>query len=162
LSIVPGAGSQLAVAQVVDRKPVRLNLLAEPYAEQLASGLGGQATTSASLGSNVWAGGAVTIPLGQSKPATATVPLTCPDGVLRLALRAFTSDGQPAPDVTLIAHDGDQPQRFLNRVPLDTRRPEFFVINCSHLSEKPIRLELAFNGPADSRVVLWEAAFVAN
>jgi len=162
LSIVPGTNSQLSAAQVVARKPVRLNLLAEPYAAPLASGFDGQITASAGLGSSVWVGGAATIPLGKSKRAVATVPLTCPGGTLRLAVRAFARRGQSAPQITLVAHDGDKRQKYLTRVALDATRPEFFLVDCDHLRGKPIRLELAFDGPTDSRVTLWEAAFTAN
>ena len=162
LAIVPDAGSQLASAQVVDRRPVLLDLLAEPYGQQLASGLQGKITTSAPLAKNVCVGGAITIPL--EKSASASVQATCPGGLLRLALKASLPRRHGKKDdvkLTLTIRNGNDKRKYLDKVTLSDTQPEFFVIDCKDLRSKSIRLDFHIDGPSGSQVVLWEAAFVA-
>ncbi|HBO44596.1 MAG TPA: hypothetical protein DD670_11815, partial [Planctomycetaceae bacterium] len=162
LSVVPDTGAQIEEIQAVPRKPVLLNLLASPHVERLAAGLGGRVTTSAPLADAVWAGQVIEIPLnGSQSPGKATA-VTCPGGVLRLALRGVTRDRRTLPDVTLVIEEGGKRQTYLRNVALHHDRPEFFVIDCRHLRGKQIGLELAFKGPKDGQVVLWEAGFVAE
>ena len=71
LSVVPEKEGRIEAIQAVPRKPVQLNLLARPVAEQLATKLGGRVTTSTALAKNVCVGGAIEIPLGKSKDANA-------------------------------------------------------------------------------------------
>ncbi|MGD9128146.1 MAG: hypothetical protein PVH19_12280, partial [Planctomycetia bacterium] len=86
LNLLPGPGSKIASAQVVERRPVLLDLLAKPHAEQLASGFKGKISASTPLVKDVSVGRAITIPV--SKSASASVKTTCPGGQLRLALKA--------------------------------------------------------------------------
>jgi len=161
LTVVPGRNARIAEIQIVPRRPVLLNLLASPQIETLASSLGAQPSTSAVLAENVYAGSVLDLALG-SAPAKATLPLACPGGVLRLALRAYGPRGGAAPTVTLTIGEGGKPQKYLGKAPLATNRPEFFLVDCHHQSGKPVQLALTLDGPPGTRVILWEAAFAAE
>ncbi|MBN1591153.1 MAG: hypothetical protein JW888_16690 [Pirellulales bacterium] len=161
LSIVPSKNARIEEIQVVPRQPVLLNLLAQPQAQQLATSFGGRVTTGTALARNVWVGGAVEIVLGESKAAKATAPMTCPGGVLRLALRDFSPRKGPSPELTLVVNENGKKQTYLKRVALSSTQPEFFLVDCRHLRGKPIQLEFLLKGPEASRIVLWEAGFVA-
>ncbi|MBN1910973.1 MAG: hypothetical protein JW818_14605 [Pirellulales bacterium] len=162
LMIVPDRGASIKEIQVVPRRPKTLDLLAEPLGGKLAHDLDGRLANDALVAGSIRAGSAIEIPLGKDHPAQVTVPITCPGGVLRLALQACSPRRGPAPDVSLVVYEGKQKQTYLKRLPLDPRRPEFLRIDLDRFRNKPLRLALSFDGPSDSRVVLWEAGFVAR
>ncbi len=162
LSAVPDDGAKIEEIQVVPRAPVLLDLMGNRDGEKLAASLGGHVSESSPLDKNVWVGGAIEIPLGQPGSAKATVPVECPGGVLRLAMRVSARKKEALPTVTLVIREGGKAVKMLDRVALHKNRPEFFLVDCARFRGKPISLELLLKGPKGSRVVLWDATFAAN
>ncbi|MBN2022475.1 MAG: hypothetical protein JW809_06735 [Pirellulales bacterium] len=159
LRIVPGTGARIEDVQIAPRAPVLLNLLAEPHAARLAASLGGRVAPGAILADNVCAGGAIEVPLGAAKGSPTALPVACPGGTLRLALRAFASKGASPPKISLVVAADGKKQKLLGNVALRADQPEFFLIDCRHPRDKAVQVELSFKGPEGSRVALWEAGF---